>query len=47
MSKRRQARVMLRRRVDYHHARGQHERRLVDLSLQGYRIKGISTRRIP
>lgn len=40
MSKRIGARVMVHRRVEYGHARGQGEGMLLDLSLQGCRIKG-------
>jgi hypothetical protein len=40
MSKRILARIMMHRRVEYRHARGQGEGMLLDLSLQGCRIKG-------
>lgn len=40
MSKRIHARVVVHRRVEYRHARGQGDGVLVDLSLQGCRIKG-------
>ena len=40
MSKRIGARVMVHRRVEYQHARGQGDGMLLDLSLQGCRIKG-------
>lgn len=42
MSKRRHARVRIHRRVDYHHAGGHGQGKLVDLSLGGCRIEGVS-----
>ena len=41
MAKRIHARAMVHRRVEYQHTRGQGEGMLVDLSLQGCRIKGV------
>src|SRR5262250_591686 len=41
MAKRIHARSMVHRRVEYQHARGQGEGMLVDLSLEGCRIKGV------
>lgn len=41
MAKRIHARAMVHRRVAYRHARGQGEGMLLDLSLQGCRIKGV------
>lgn len=42
MSKRIHARVVVHRRVEYRHAGGQGHGMLIDLSLQGCRIKGAS-----
>lgn len=40
MSKRKHARVVLHRRVEYQHAQGQADGMLMDLTLHGCRIKG-------
>jgi hypothetical protein len=40
VSKRKHARVLLQRRVEYRHAQGQGEGTLLDLSLRGCRIQG-------
>jgi hypothetical protein len=42
MPKRIDTRVMVHRRVEYQHARGQGDGMLLDLSLQGCRIKGTA-----
>ena len=42
MSKRIHDRVMVHRRVEYQHTRGKDDGMLLDLSLQGCRIKGVS-----
>lgn len=42
MSKRIRARVMVHRRVEYRHARGQGDGMLMNLSLQGCQIKGAA-----
>lgn len=43
MSKRRQARVNVRRKVEFQHAQGKSEGMLLDLSLKGCRIQGVYT----